>query len=88
MKKADYTLQLVQDLENRAQDCDRNYNAFHEEWERLMSECKTLVEEGHTIMSKVMLDNTESRHATFERMMQFDEEHKAITSAILAIQAK
>jgi len=88
MKKADYTIQLVQDLENRAQDCDRNYNAFHVEWERLMAECKTLCDEGHTIMSKVMLDNTESRHATFERMMQYDEEHKAISAAILAIQAK
>ena len=88
MKKADYTAQIIQDLENRAKDCDNNYNAFHAEWERLMAKCKTLVEEGHTIMSKVMLDNTESRHATFERMVEFDEEHKAIASAILAIQAK
>lgn len=88
MKQADYTLQLVQDLESRATDCDNNYNAFHVEWERLMTECKTLCDEGHTIMSKELLDNTENRHATFERMMQYDEEHKAISSAILAIQAK
>jgi len=86
MKNAlDYTNEIITDLQNREEDCERNYNAFHKEWERLMAECKTLVDGGATIMSPELLNNTENRHATFERMQEFDEESKAIRAAITAI---
>jgi len=86
MKKAiDYTNEIITDLEAREADCERNYNAFHKEWERLMAVSETLVNGGSTIISLELQNNTEQRVAAFQKMEELHEESTAIRAAITSI---
>lgn len=82
-----YQAIIIAELEQKAQDVERNYRAFKSEWERLNAECTELVDAGFVTSSKEIQDNHDSRHSAFAKMRELDAESTAYIITISDLKA-